>query len=78
MQRCSQVRFVPDTPHLEPRGESFALNDDAHPVEFETPWFKGRTVIRIKGAEGAMETKYFDGKKRLFSFQVRLGYIICA
>ena len=67
---CAQIRFVPDTPHLRPKGESFVLNDDSNPLEFETPWFKGRTVVRIKGAEGAMETNYFDGKKRLFSFQV--------
>eukprot|EP00750_Incisomonas_marina_P002149 INCI12110.1.p1 GENE.INCI12110.1~~INCI12110.1.p1 ORF type:complete len:664 (-),score=113.42 INCI12110.1:1873-3864(-) len=64
------VRFLPNEPGIVPRGLSFKLNDDYHPVDFETPFFKGRMVMRIKDAIGAPATPYFEGKRRLFSIQV--------
>ena len=57
-------------PGPESLGLSFKLNDDYHPVDFETPFFKGRMVMRIKDAIGAPATPYFEGKRRLFSIQV--------
>lgn len=46
------------------------INEDAKPVSFETDFFIGRCVIRIKDAVGASETAYFNGKSRKFSIQI--------
>ena len=64
------IRFLPEEPGIVPRGLSFKINDDFHPVPFETPFFKGRMVMRIKDAIGAPRTPYFNGKRRLFSIQI--------
>ncbi|KAG0304349.1 hypothetical protein BGZ98_005629 [Dissophora globulifera] len=53
-------------------------NDETHPVEFDTPNFKGRAVVRIRdfvgitndGSEPIHNSDYFDGRNRRFSFQI--------
>ncbi|KAF9361832.1 hypothetical protein BGX26_011056 [Mortierella sp. AD094] len=53
-------------------------NDELHPIEFDTPEFKGRAVVRIKdfvgitsdGSEPIRNSDYFKGHNRKFSFQV--------
>ncbi|KAG0283107.1 hypothetical protein BGZ96_012528 [Linnemannia gamsii] len=53
-------------------------NDELHPLEFDTPEFKGRAVIRIKdfvgitndGSEPIHSNDYFKGHNRKFSIQV--------
>ncbi|KAF8925119.1 hypothetical protein BGZ58_001122, partial [Dissophora ornata] len=53
-------------------------NDELHPLEFETPEFKGRIVVRIRdfvgitsdGSEPIHNSEYFKGHNRRFSMQV--------
>ncbi|KAF8943986.1 hypothetical protein BGZ47_004791 [Haplosporangium gracile] len=53
-------------------------NDELHPLEFDTPEFKGRAVIRIKdfvgmtndGSAPIYSNYYFKGHNRKFSIQV--------
>ncbi|KAF9181923.1 hypothetical protein BGZ51_003037 [Haplosporangium sp. Z 767] len=53
-------------------------NDELHPVEFDTPEFKGRAVVRIKdfvgitndASEPILNSDYFNGRNRRFSLQV--------
>lgn len=53
-------------------------NDELHPLEFDTPEFKGRVVIRIKdfvgitndGSAPIYSDDYFKGHNRKFSIQV--------
>ncbi|KAF9953575.1 hypothetical protein BGZ72_005328 [Mortierella alpina] len=53
-------------------------NDELHPVEFDSPEFKGRAMVRIKdfvgitndGTEPIHNSEYFKGHNRRFSIQV--------
>ncbi|KAG0002641.1 hypothetical protein BGZ80_002730 [Entomortierella chlamydospora] len=53
-------------------------NDELRPIEFDTPEFKGRAVVRIKdfvgltsdGSEPIYNSDYFKGHNRKFSFQI--------
>ncbi|KAF9118597.1 hypothetical protein BGW39_001018 [Mortierella sp. 14UC] len=53
-------------------------NDELHPLEFDTPEFKGRAVIRIKdfvgitndGSAPIYSDDYFKGRNRKFSIQI--------
>ncbi|KAF9291236.1 hypothetical protein BGZ68_004756 [Mortierella alpina] len=53
-------------------------NDEIHPVEFDSPEFKGRAMVRIKdfvgitndGSEPIHNSEYFKGHNRRFSIQV--------
>ena len=53
-----------------PHDAYFYLNRDTCPMPFETPLFRGRAVVRVRGAKDAPKTRYFDGKRRMFSIQV--------
>jgi len=65
------VRFNPDVTECDKAGVKFILNDDTNPIPFETPFFKGRMVVRVKNAVNAPETTYWKGKARKFSIQVQ-------
>jgi len=65
------VRFNPDVTECDKAGVKFIVNDDTKPIPFETPFFKGRMVIRVKDAVNAPETTYWTGKARKFSIQVQ-------
>jgi len=53
-------------------------NDELHPIEFDSPEFKGRAMVRIKdfvgitndGTEPTHNSEYFKGHNRRFSIQV--------
>ncbi|KAF8939990.1 hypothetical protein EDD21DRAFT_360258 [Dissophora ornata] len=53
-------------------------NDEAHPIEFDAPDFKGRAVVRIKdfvgitndSSEPIYNSDYFYGRNRRFSLQI--------
>ncbi|KAI1321633.1 hypothetical protein EDD11_003113 [Mortierella claussenii] len=53
-------------------------NDELHPIEFDTPEFKGRAMVRIKdfvgitndGSEPILNSDYFKGHNRKFSIQI--------
>ncbi|KAI1317551.1 hypothetical protein EDD11_008245 [Mortierella claussenii] len=53
-------------------------NDEIHPIEFDTPEFKGRAVVRIKDFVGITNddsdpihnSEYFKGRNRRFSMQI--------
>jgi len=65
------VRFNPEVTECDKAGVKFILNDDFNPIPFETAFFKGRIVVRVKNAENAPETTYWKGKARKFSVQVQ-------
>jgi len=64
------VCFNPEV-ECDKAGVRFVINDDTNPIPFETPFFKGRMVVRVKNAENAPETTYWKGKARKFSVQVQ-------
>ena len=65
-----RARLSPAVPKLLPHDAYFYLNRDTCPMPFETPLFRGRAVVRVRGAKDAPKTRYFDGKRRMFSIQV--------
>jgi len=65
-----QARLSPGVPKMLPHAAHFRINEDTRPLPFETPLFRGRAVVRIRGADGAPTTRYFEGKRRMFSIQV--------
>ena len=65
-----QIRLGTRNLDIQPRGECLSLNNDTQPIWFETKLFVGRMVVRVKDAENAPQTGYFDTNKRLFSCQV--------
>lgn len=65
------VRFNPDVKECDKAGTSFIINDDTNPIPFETRFFIGRMVVRVKNAVDAPETTYWKGKARKFSIQVQ-------
>lgn len=64
------IRLGTSSLDIQPRGEYISLNEDAKPMWFETKLFVGRMVMRVKHAENAPQTRYFDSNKRLFSCQI--------
>ncbi|KNC99426.1 uncharacterized protein SPPG_05667 [Spizellomyces punctatus DAOM BR117] len=69
---CVRVGASPSSLEMAP------VNDDFHPIEFDSPHFTGRICVRIvhyrgitpKGQEPLDSTPYFEGRKRYFSVQI--------